>query len=456
MLNEYTASFRGKKVGFVGLGVSNLPVIKRFLASGAVCTVRDKKDITKEYGFLAEEGVEFICGEGYLEGITESLLFLSPAVRPDLPGIVEARANGTVVTSEMQEFFRLCPCKKIAVTGSDGKTTTTTLIAKLLEAAGKRVFLGGNIGVNLFDSLDSIGADDFAVVELSSFQLMKMDISPDIAVITNIAPNHLDWHRDMAEYVDSKCNIFRFQNKSGVLVLNADDEYCCAFAKEARGEVRFVSGEGSERAEFIFDSSGIKRGGKLIVPDGGIKIVGRHNRYNYCEAYAATCGFVPVECLKKVAAEFGGVEHRIELVRELDGVKYYNSSIDSSPSRTKACLESFKDKVIVISGGYDKHIPYDPLGELFVRKVKFAVLCGATAPKIAQALDNAGFGDYVMINGFEEAVDAARAHAQKGDCVVLSPASASFDMFKNFAERGNRFKEIVNGFREGVWKNCTE
>lgn len=448
MLKEYTDSYRGKKVGFVGLGVSNLPVIKRFLASGALCTVRDKKDVRANYPFLAENGVEFICGDGYLDDISESLLFLSPAVRPDLPGLDSARVNGTRVTSEMREFFRLCPCRKIAVTGSDGKTTTTTLIAKLLEAAGKKVFLGGNIGVNLFDSLDDIGKDDYAVVELSSFQLMKMDASPDIAVITNIAPNHLDWHTGMPEYVDSKCNIFRFQDKNGVLVLNADDEYCRGFAKSANGEVRFISGLGAANAEIYFDEEGIKRGTELLVPDCGIKIVGRHNRYNYCEAYSAVRDIVPVECLRRVAAEFGGVEHRIELVRELDGVKYYNSSIDSSPSRTKACLESFRDKVIVISGGYDKHIPYDPLGALFLRKVKFAVLCGATAPKIARALDEAGFTDYVTVGDFALAVRTAREKAKRGDSVVLSPASASFDMFKNFAERGERFKEIVNGFKE--------
>ncbi|MBP5155398.1 MAG: UDP-N-acetylmuramoyl-L-alanine--D-glutamate ligase [Clostridia bacterium] len=448
MLKEYTDSYRGKKVGFVGLGVSNLPVIKRFLASGALCTVRDKKDIRANYPELDGGKVRFVCGEGYLDDIDESLLFLSPAVRPDLPGLAAAREKGTRITSEMREFFRLCPCKKIAVTGSDGKTTTTTLIAKLLEAAGKKVFLGGNIGVNLFDALDGIGADDYAVVELSSFQLMKMDASPDIAVITNIAPNHLDWHTGMPEYVDSKCNIFRFQDKNGVLVLNADDEYCRGFAGKAKGEVRFISGLGAENARVRFDEEGIKCGEELLVPDSDIKIVGRHNRYNYCEAYSAVSDFVPPKCLRRVAAEFGGVEHRIELVRELGGVRYYNSSIDSSPSRTKACLESFKDKVIVISGGYDKHIPYDPLGELFVRKVKYAVLCGATAPKIAQALDNAGFTDYVTVDDFALAVQTARGRASAGDSVVLTPASASFDMFKNFAERGNRFKEIVNGFKE--------
>lgn len=447
MLKEYTDKYRGKKVGFVGLGVSNLPVVERFIASGAKCIVRDKKDLSDNEHFteLALKGVKFVCGEGYLDGITESLLFLSPAVRPDLPGIEAARRNGTYITSEMEEFFRFCPCKIIAVTGSDGKTTTTTLISKLLEASGKRVFLGGNIGSNLFDKLDEINKNDYAVVELSSFQLMKMDISPDIAVITNIAPNHLDWHRDMEEYVDSKCDIFRFQNERSLLVLNADDEYCRSFAKNAKGEVRFISGAGRE-AFISFDDTGIKKGNEILVSDDEIKIVGRHNRYNYSEAYCAVCDIVPPECLKKVAREFGGVEHRIEFVRELNGVKYYNSSIDSSPSRSQACLNSFKDKVIVIAGGYDKNIPYAPLGPLYADKVRFAVLCGATAKKIAAALNDYGFSDYITVDDFEEAVNAAKDRALPGDSVVLSPASASFDMFKNFAERGNRFKEIVKSF----------
>ncbi len=448
MLSEYTERYRNKEVGFVGMGVSNLPVIRLFVSGGAKCVVRDKNDLTASpaYGELASKGVRFICGDDYLEDIKESLLFLSPAVRPDIPQITEAKRAGTVVTSEMEEFFRLCPCIKIGVTGSDGKTTTTTLIAKLLEAAGKRVFLGGNIGVNLFAELDSITADDFAVVEISSFQLMKLDISPDIAVVTNVAPNHLDWHRGMDEYIAAKANIFRFQKPGSILVLNADNDVTRTFAKQARSRVRFISGE---KPGFVFfDGEGIKKDGELLVKDSDIRIVGRHNRYNYCQAYAAVCDIVPPEALRKVASEFGGVEHRIEFVRELGGVKYYNSSIDSSPSRTKACLESFAGRVIVIAGGYDKHIPYDPLGELFKKKVKFAVLCGATANRIASALESAGFTDYVIVEGFENAVDAARAKAKSGDTVVLSPASASFDMFKNFAERGNVFKEIVNAYKE--------
>ena len=448
MLKEYSSNYRNKSVGFVGMGVSNLPVIRLFLDAGAKCIVRDKNDPSGRefYSELIEKGVEFIVGEYYLDNIQEELLFLSPAVRPDLDGIVRAKNNGTRVTSEMEEFFRMCPCRTIAITGSDGKTTTTTLISKLLEAQGFKVWLGGNIGINLFATLDSISEKDFAVVELSSFQLMKLSQSPDIAVVTNVAPNHLDWHKDMQEYVDAKKRIFAFQNEQSVLVLNEDDEYCRAFSKDGKGTVRTVSGVGKTNYA-AFDDKGIYFKNQLVVQDSDIKIVGRHNRYNYCEAYTAVCDYVSVETLKKVASEFGGVEHRIEFVRELEGVKYYNSSIDSSPSRTKACLESFKDKVIAISGGYDKNIPYAPLGELFVRKVKYAVICGATAEKIATELDKVGFTSYCIVNDFNSAVELAREKARIGDNVVLTPASASFDMFKNFAERGNRFKEIINSWR---------
>lgn len=446
MLKEYASEYKNKTVGFVGMGVSNLSVIRLFISSGAKCIVRDKKDLSGNdyYNELADAGVAFINGDNYLDDITESLLFLSPAVRPDLEGIEKARLNGTRVTSEMEEFFRLCPCKKIAVTGSDGKTTTTTLIAKLLEAQGYKAWLGGNIGVNLFATLDDISKDDFAVVELSSFQLMKLSQSPDVAVITNIAPNHLDWHRDMLEYVDAKKRIFGFQNKNSLLVLNLDDEYCRSFVPDAKGSVRTISGENAD-SDFYFNDSGIfDKNGNMLVSDDDIRIVGKHNRYNYTEAYCAVSQYVSCETLKKVAREFGGVEHRIEFVREFDGVKYYNSSIDSSPSRTTACIESFKEKIIVIVGGYDKNIPYEPLGNLFVRKVKFAVLCGATSEKIASVLDSVGFTDYCFASDFECAVMTAKSKASNGDNVVLTPASASFDMFKNFAERGNRFKNIVN------------
>lgn len=442
MLLEYAKTFKDKKVGFIGLGVSNTPILRLLLQAGAVCSVRDMKALPPEEAeALTREGVAIHCGETYLEGIDEEYLFLSPAVRSDLPKLAEAKERGTVLTNEMEEFFRLCPCPIIAVTGSDGKTTTTTLIAKLLEAEGKTVHLGGNIGRNLLCELDAMTKDHFAVVELSSFQLMKMTRSPMIAVVTNISPNHLNWHVDMEEYVSAKESIFLFQQPADTLIINKDDSYAARCASKAKGKVKFTSGK--EKADVWFDERGIYRGETLVVKDTEIRLVGIHNRYNYAQAICATEGLVSDEAIRKVARDFGGVEHRCEFVREKDGVKYYNSSIDSSPTRTAACVNSFKCPLVVICGGYDKNIPLEPLGELFPGRVKHAVLCGATSEKIQKVLDAVGYTAYTRVSDFEEAVKTASSLAEEGDCVVLSPAAASFDMFKNFAVRGETFKKLV-------------
>lgn len=448
MLQDYAESLRGKRVCFVGLGVSNLPILELLLPHGVRCSVRDKKDLLAErpeLSSLRERGVAFRFGEGYLSDLTEDVIFLSPGVRQDLPEFLQAKANGAKLTSELEEFFRLCPCKRIGVTGSDGKTTTTTLIALLLRAAGKRVHLGGNIGENLFVQLDEIRPEDYVVAELSSFQLMKLTSSPEIALITNLSPNHLDWHRDMREYADAKANIFSHQDPSGLLVLNRDDPYAARYAEQAHGRVRWISGEEKlpNGEDVWFDETGVHRGEELLLPDGDILLVGRHNRYNYAEAIAAVGDLVPTDVLREVARTFGGVEHRIELVREKGGVKFYNSSIDSSPSRTAACLNSFEKPVVVICGGYDKHIPLAPLGPLFREKAKAAVLCGQTAEKIETALRDAGYTRFVRADSFEEAVRTAAQIAEPGDSVVLSPAAASFDQFRNFAERGETFRRIV-------------
>ncbi|MBO5735916.1 MAG: UDP-N-acetylmuramoyl-L-alanine--D-glutamate ligase [Clostridia bacterium] len=442
MLLEYAKTFKDKKVGFIGLGVSNTPILRLLMQAGAVCSVRDMKALPPEEAeALTREGVAIHCGETYLEGIDEEYLFLSPAVRSDLPKLAEAKERGTVLTNEMEEFFRLCPCPIIAVTGSDGKTTTTTLIAKLLEAEGKTVHLGGNIGRNLLCELDAMTKDHFAVVELSSFQLMKMTRSPMIAVVTNISPNHLNWHVDMEEYVSAKESIFLFQQAENKLIVNKDDSYAARCASKAKGKVKFTSGK--EKADVWFDERGIYRGETLVVKDTEIRLVGIHNRYNYAQAICATEGLVSDEAIRKVARDFGGVEHRCEFVREKDGVKYYNSSIDSSPTRTAACVNSFKVPLVVICGGYDKNIPLEPLGELFPGRVKHAVLCGATSEKIQKVLDAVGYTAYTRVSDFEEAVKTASSLAEAGDCVVLSPAAASFDMFKNFAVRGETFKKLV-------------
>lgn len=443
MLKKYIDNLKNKKIGFVGVGISNMPIIRIFAQANIKVCLRDIKDIRKSEFFeeLSALGVSIVTGENYLDDINEDVLFLSPGVKQFLPQLQKAKENGVHITTEMQEFLSLCPCNTIGVTGSDGKTTTTTLIAKLLEAEGYTVHLGGNIGKNLFSDLDSIKPDDYAVVELSSFQLMKMSISPDIAVITNVSPNHLDWHRDMDEYIDAKCTIFKHQKKNGKCIFNISNNITKQLALTHGNTVTFGVGEG----DFSVMPDGIYKNGKLILADKDILLRGAHNRENYAAAIAVTDGLVSVDTITKLAKSFGGVEHRIELVRIHNDISYYNSSIDSSPTRTKAALESFDKKVVVIAGGYDKNIPLEPLGDLFNKKAKAVVLMGNTGPKIKRVLTECEYtGKVLEASDMKNAVDLATMLSAKGDSIILSPAAASFDMFKNFMERGNVFKKIVN------------
>ena len=404
-------------------------------------TPREKLDA--EVLQLEEMGCRMSVGDNYLEGVEADILFRTPGMHPGNPAIVSLAEKGAKVTSEMEVFFEVCPCHLLAVTGSDGKTTTTTLVSEMLKAAGKTVWLGGNIGTPLLPLVRQMKEDDYAVVELSSFQLMDMTRSPQRAIITNLAPNHLDIHKDMEEYVDSKKNIFRYQDENGLLILNADNEITSAF--RGNGETRFFSRQG--QAHVCLRDGVIFRGGEAVLHTSDILLPGVHNIENYMAAIAMVEGLVEDETICQVARTFGGVEHRIELVRIKDGVKYYNDSIASSPSRTIAGLRSFKEKVILIAGGYDKHIPYDVLGPEICAHVKQVFLCGATAPQIRAAVENcADFHGQVEMTdcgNFENAVRTAAASAREGDIVLMSPASASFDEFKNFMIRGEFFKQIV-------------
>ncbi|MBP5165949.1 MAG: UDP-N-acetylmuramoyl-L-alanine--D-glutamate ligase [Oscillospiraceae bacterium] len=432
-LNEYVSALKNKRVAVIGIGVSNEPLIKLLRDGGVDVTARDKTRKGEELG------VRLITGEGYLDDIDEDVVFRSPGIRPDK---IKLRP-GAVLTSEMEAFFELCPCPIIAVTGSDGKTTTSTLIAKLLEAAGKKVWLGGNIGRPLLADCDKIEPDDRAVVELSSFQLMSMRRSAHTAVITNVAPNHLDWHTSMDEYVRAKKNIYLYQQPGDVFVTNADNEITRSFASET---TRLFSMKEKQPNGCSYDGKSIYFGDEEIVRRSDILLPGDHNIENYMAAFAAVYDTVGKKACVETARSFGGVEHRIELVRELRGVKYYNDSIASSPSRCIAGLRSFEGRVILIAGGYDKHIPYDVLGPVINEKVKTLILTGQTAPKIKEAVLSAG-GEKPRIietDDLGRAVLAAAAEAGEGDTVLLSPASASFDQFKNFEQRGNYFKKIVS------------
>ncbi len=458
-IRSYFDSLKGKEIAVVGLGVSHRPLIGLLLQQGLSVTAYDKKTL-EELGEFAEEyarkGVKFVLGEGYLDRLEGDLIFKTPGMRGDLPPFEKARAAGATVTSEMEVFFQLCPCPIFAVTGSDGKTTTTTLISKFLSAQGKKCYLGGNIGKPLLPQIFEIQPDDVAVVELSSFQLNDMHRSAQTAVVTNVAPNHLDWHVDMAEYIEAKRCVFRHQNDRGRLVVNYDNEITRQYAKEAKGDVLYFSFRGPVPNGVYLD-----REGNICITDGNtvsvlmhrslIRIIGDHNVENYMAAIAATLGYVDADVVRSVAESFGGVEHRMEFVREVDGVKWYNDSIASSPTRVIAGLKAQTQKIIMLAGGYDKKIPFEPMVPYVLEKVKYLILTGATAEKIRDAIVshpdyNADAITLEMSPSWDYAISRAKEVALPGDIVSLSPACASFDCFANFEVRGEYFKKKVMEF----------
>lgn len=451
-LDEFKYNVAGKNITVIGIGISNLPLIKYLVSLGAnvtACDRRSAEDLGENYTELEKLGVKFNLGDGYLNNLSGDMIFKTPGMRYDVPELLKAKENGSIVTSEMEVFFEVCPSHIIAVTGSDGKTTTTTLIHKMMTDAGHKTWLGGNIGNPLLTDTEKMKENDWVILELSSFQLHTMRKSPEIAVITNISPNHLDMHKDYKEYIDAKKNIMLYQNEGDTLIVNADNQVTADIGKSANGAVKYFSRNGM--ADVYLDGNIIKRGIVEILNIKDIKIPGMHNVENYMAAIAAVSGLVSKKVIVNVAKTFGGVEHRIELVRTLDGVKYYNSSIDSSPNRTINTLRVFPNKVIMIAGGKDKGIPYDEIGPALAEHVKVLILIGATSDKIQEALDaeinKTGNGkdiEVIRATSYEDAVNTARSKAHDGDVVLLSPASTSFDMFRNFEERGNLFKKIVN------------
>jgi len=444
-------TFVNKKCVVLGVGVSNRPLITFLLNHGADVEVRDKKSLEKlgDYGnLLISQGVKLITGEGYLDDIKGDFIFRSPGIRHDLGSIPEAVKNGAYLISEMELFMELCPCPIIAITGSDGKTTSSTLTAKLLETTGKKVYLGGNIGTPLLQYVEEMTENDVVVLELSSFQLMTFRKSANYTAITNISPNHLDWHVDMQEYVDAKANIFKFaENKK--LILNANNSYSEYYASIANSPIEYFSAK--RDADICLDENGeyIVYKGEKILKCSDILIPGIHNVENYMTAIILTSPFgIKKEDIQRIAKTFPGVEHRLEFVRKFEGVRYYNSSIDSSPSRTAAALSAIGCKPIIICGGYDKMIPFEPLAKSLNENAKAVVLTGATADKIKKALDASDSQlDIYMEYDFDEAIAKAKSIAVEGDTVLLSPACASFDRFDNFEIRGRYFKELVKNFK---------
>lgn len=455
-LEEFNNWLKNKKVAIIGLGVSNSPLIDYMYKMNANITVFNNKTEDKTDKSILQKieqyKIEKHFGENYLSNLKDfDIIFKSPSVRPDLPEIQEEVKKGAKLTSEIELVIELSPCKTIAVTGSDGKTTTTSLIYEILKNKYK-CFLGGNIGIPLFTKIQEIKPEDIVVLELSSFQLMTMKKSPDIAVVTNITPNHLDIHKSYQEYIEAKTNIFKNQNEDNKLVLNYDNEITREFSKQAPGKVVFFSSKEKLENGVIYDDGTVK-----IVEDGlrrhvlklkDTKLRGKHNAENICAAIAATNGLVDIETQIKAITNFEGVAHRIEFVREINGSKWYNDSIASSPTRTIAGLNSFEEEIILIAGGYDKHLDYEPIAEPILNKVKTLILMGQTAEKIFGVVKQKKEEQNKQINIYkvktlEEAIEKAKENAKPNQVVLFSPASASFDMFKNFEERGNKFKELV-------------
>ncbi len=455
---EFFAGLKGKNISVIGVGVSNNDLIRRFAREGANVTLRDGRG-RDQLGELCTElealGVTLQLGEGYLDGLNDAdMVVRAPGVYFNKLELVEARRAGVPVTSEMELFLELCPCPVYAVTGSDGKTTTTSIIAEMLKAAGFTVHLGGNIGRALLPIVEQVQPGDRAVVELSSFQLMSITAAPQVSVITNITPNHLNVHGTMEEYTWAKENVFIHQNAFSRTVLSADNEVTNGFCSKVRGSLsQFSRHKAVERGAWA-DAEGVlyyndgKQTLRLMTKED-IKIPGWHNVENYLAAISAVWGEVSPETMVEVARSFGGVEHRIEFVREVEGVRWYNDSIATSPTRTIAGLQCFPNKIIIIAGGYDKKIPFEPLAPEIVKHVKELILTGPTAEKIrAAVVADPGYdpAELKIVDAADlaDAVAKASADTVAGDVVSLSPACASFDAYPNFEVRGRHFKELVN------------
>ena len=460
-LEEFNAYIKFRKVAIIGLGVSNLPLLDYMYDKKAKVTVFDDReidDISKDImDKITSYGFEFSFGKNSLNNLKNfDIIFRSPSCLPTVPELEEEANRGAIVTTEIEMLMKMCPCKIIGITGSDGKTTTTSLINHILKKAGYNTFLGGNIGTPLFTKLSEMTPKDIVVLELSSFQLMGMEVSPDIAVITNITPNHLNIHKDYQEYIDAKKNIYKYQNEDGILVLNYDNEITNNCSKEAPGEVIFFSSKEKLDDGYIIDEKIVKQCNdkirKHILNTNDVILRGNHNYENIIAAIAATNTFSDIDTIVNAIKEFKPVEHRLELVREIDGVKWYNDSASSSPTRTISGLNAFDEEITLIAGGYDKNLDYTPVAKPIVKKVKNLILMGQTSGKIfdvvKEELENQNKElNIYMCESLEQTVELARKVTKKGQIVLFSPASASFDMFKNAVERGIKFKNLVNNLK---------
>lgn len=457
-LEQFNTYVKNRRIAIIGLGVSNIPLLDYFHDKKSKVTVFDGREIEKipkeAMDKITDYSMEFSFGKKYLSKLTNfDIIIRSPSCLPTTPEIEAEEKKGALVTTEIELLMKMCPCKIIGITGSDGKTTTTTLISEILKKAGYVCHTGGNIGTPLFTRLNEIKPEDVVVLELSSFQLMGMEVSPDIAVVTNVTPNHLDIHKDLEEYIEAKKNIYKYQNKNGIVVLNYDNEITRDYSIYAKGKNIFFSSKEKLDNGYIVDGDIIKECDdklrKHILNTKQIHLKGIHNFENICAAIAATKTLVDIDVAIQTISEFKGVPHRIEFVKEINGVKWYNDSASTTPSRTISGLNAFHQKVVLIAGGSDKNLDYMPIAKPILDKVKVLVLMGKTSEKIFNAVKEEAERqdrniDIYQADSLTQAIILAKRYSRKNDVVLFSPASASFDMFKNMYDRGDQFRAIVN------------
>lgn len=450
---NFKTNIKNKHVAIVGLGISNTPLINFLLKLGCKITLFDKKNIDEftdnEIKNFNSLNIKFIFGKNYLNYIKNfDYIFKTPSIRPDIYEFEEAKKNGCIITSEIEELLKYCPSKIYGVTGSDGKTTTTTILYNLFKMSNYKTWLGGNIGIPLFDKIEEMDYDHKIILEISSFQLMNITISPDVSIITNISPNHLDYHKDMNEYIECKKNVFKFQNEDNNIILNDDCETTKNFEEEIISKIRKFSLKENPSYKVIQNGAYVKNNelyvlNQRLFSKNDMKIKGDHNLSNFAAAILATIPEVSSSIIKDFAKNFSGVKHRNEFVDTINGVHFYNDSIASTPTRTLATLSCFDEKVILICGGYDKNISYTPLIN-GANKIKKLYLIGATRQKIYNVFKKYDSDiEIILFDNFKDLVFHAYKNSRENDIILLSPASASFDMFKDFNERGNTFKNIV-------------
>jgi len=451
--------YEGQRVTIFGLGREGLALARFLILQGAEVTVTDikKEELLKsEMADLAGLPIKYHLGGHPEDVLSADVFFVSPGVPQGIPIPMEARRRGIALSSETRLFFSLCPAPIIGITGSSGKTTTTSLVGEIMEADGRRTFVGGNIGSPLIDLVDRIGPQDAVVMELSSFQLEVLDHSPHIAAVLNLSPNHLDRHESMDDYVSAKSNIVRFQTEQDYAILNADQGLTSGLSEICEGQTVLFSRQGRVDLGAFLDGEHVtlrwEGEDERICTVSEIRLLGLHNVENVLAACAISAAAgAQTGAVRRAVTSFQGVEHRLELVKEIDGVRYYDDSIATSPQRTMAALNSFPDPVILLAGGREKHLPLESLAEAILQKAKALVLFGEAASLLEQAVADkrSQHADARLrvnrASDLAQAVRTAARIAEPGDVVLLSPACTSFDMYRDFAERGEHFKSLVRG-----------